>query len=64
VSTDGGPDRNADAIWRSRDGGVTWARFDEGLESSERVVFDLEISVLGDRLYAGTLGGMAIRRLE
>jgi len=50
-------------IWRSLDGGVSWSPFDEGLESSEASVFDLEVSACGDRLYAGTLGGMAVREL-
>lgn len=50
-------------IWRSLDGGATWSPFDEGLESSESSVFDLEVSACGDRLYAGTLGGMAVREL-
>jgi hypothetical protein len=59
----GGISRKNLGIWRSLDGGDTWTNYSEGLESSELVVFDLEISRLGDRLYAGTLGGMAIRPL-
>jgi hypothetical protein len=62
VATDynGGP---AAGIWRTTDAGVSWHDFSAGLESSETVVFDLEMSKLGDRLYAGTLGGLAMRKL-
>lgn len=52
-----------DGIWRSGDDGATWQRFDSGLESSQRVVFDLDLSACGDRLYAGTLGGLGVRKL-
>lgn len=54
---------DGDGIWRSRDAGATWERFDDGLDSSEQTIFDLELSAPGDRLYAGTLGGLAVRRL-
>jgi hypothetical protein len=65
AATDGGyARRDYSGIWRSLDGGDTWAAYSEGLTSSELCVFDLEMSRVGDRLYAGTLGGLAVRRLE
>ena len=51
-------------ILHSSDSGATFFTFDAGLESSERRIFHLMISALGDRLYAGTLGGLAVRRLD
>ncbi|MCU7917918.1 MAG: hypothetical protein KZQ95_06105 [Candidatus Thiodiazotropha sp. (ex Epidulcina cf. delphinae)] len=54
---------DGNGIFRSSDNGSTWFPFAEGLESSERVIFDLEMSAAGDRIYAGTLGGLAVRAL-
>ncbi len=51
-------------IFRSLDGGGVFDLFASGLESSEQKVFCLLISSRGDRLYAGTLGGLAVRKLD
>jgi len=54
----------SDGVIRSLNDGVTFQTYDKGLESSELEVFCLLISSQGDRLYAGTLGGLAVRQLE
>lgn len=51
-------------VYRSLDGGISFQAFDDGLEASENKVFCLLVSSQGDRLYAGTLGGLAVRALE
>jgi hypothetical protein len=51
---------HGNGVWQSTDDGQTFNRFNDGLESSEKTVFDLELSSCGRRLYAGTLGGLAI----
>jgi hypothetical protein len=53
---------NGNGVWRSTDSGANWEHFDTGLESSERIIFDLELSSCGDRIYAGTLGGLAVHK--
>ena len=51
-------------IYRSLYASGAFQDFAVGLEASERRIYCLKISALGDRLYAGTLGGLAVRALQ
>jgi hypothetical protein len=47
-------------IFRSSDSGVTWEEFSYGLESSSQDVYELKFSPDGRKLFAGTLGSIAV----
>ena len=47
-------------VHRSRDSGETWENISEGLISSSINVFELKFSNDGEKLFAGTLGGIVV----
>lgn len=51
-------------VYRSRDAGKTWENISEGLISSSINIFELKFSNDGRKLFAGTLGGVAVLKME
>ncbi len=51
--------RNGRGVWRSDDGGRSWASMTQGLDNTD--VLSLTVSADGKHLYAGTLGGSVHR---
>lgn len=47
-------------IRRSVDNGKTWQDYSQGLRSSARDIYEIKFSPDGKRIYAGTLGAMAV----
>jgi len=47
-------------VYRSIDAGLTWRNYSQGLTSSAINIFELKFSSDGKRLFAGTLGGVAV----
>ena len=47
-------------VYRSIDAGLTWHNYSHGLTSSAINIFELKFSSDGKKLFAGTLGGVAV----
>jgi photosystem II stability/assembly factor-like uncharacterized protein len=51
-------------IFRSTDSGETWQNYSQGLTSSAIDIYELKFSQGGKRLFAGTLGAIAVLDVE